>query len=70
MNSQNLDQEIKNAQDEFIKDLRKLEQHEHDLALQEAYEKEKKMYNICGYIYLISSVLIVLGWYAHYNIKT
>ena len=40
MNSQNLDQEIKNAQDEFIKDLRKLEQHEHDLALQEAYEKE------------------------------
>ena len=70
MNSQTLDQEIKKGQDEFIQDLRKLEQHELDLAIQEANEKEKKMYNICGCVYLIGSVLIVLGWYAHYNIKT
>lgn len=70
MNSQNLDQEIKNAQDDFIKDLRRIEQEEINLAIQEAYEKDKRIYNICGYIYLFGSLCILFYWYNHYNIKT
>jgi len=65
MSSANLEQEIKKGQDDFIRHLRKIEQEELQIALDES--KNKDIYNLCTCFFCTGSALILSYWYAHYN---
>ena len=67
MSIKDIDLQVKQGQDDFIKNLREIEKRELDEELEEYLKREKRIYNICGCFYLIGSLAILLGWYAHYN---
>ena len=67
MSIKEIDLQVKQGQDDFIKNLREIEKRELDEEQQESLQREKKMYNICGCFYLMGSLAILVGWYAHYN---